>query len=58
MVPDLMQGPYYAWNWRPAWLSRWIAWESRRQKWPWMSKKVGVATQLLVLGLAVLVLFL
>ena len=55
MVPDLIQGPYYALGWRPPWLQRFVAWESRRQKWPWMRPWMGVATQVLILILAVVI---
>ena len=44
-VPDLIQGPYYFWGFRPPWLQAFIGWESRRQKWPWCPMWLGVATQ-------------
>lgn len=56
MVPDLIQGPYYAFNWRPGWLQRFINWESMRQKWPWMKAWMGILTQVATLVVAVLVL--
>ncbi len=52
MVPDLIQGPYYAWHWRPRWLQRFIGWESRRQKWAWMKPWMGMVTQVATLMLA------
>jgi hypothetical protein len=55
MVPDLVQGPYYLWNWRPQWLEQFVAWESRRQKWPWLRPWMGVATQMVVLLLAIFI---
>lgn len=47
-VPDLIQAPYHFWGWRPGWLEAFIGWERKRQKWPWMSKWVGVGTQVVV----------
>lgn len=51
-VPDLIQGPYFLFNWRPKWLKAFIGWESKRQKWPWMSKWFGLATQVVTLALS------
>lgn len=56
MLPDLIQGPYYAWGWRPDWLRRFVEWESRRQKWPWMRPWMGIVTQLAVAAVAMIVL--
>jgi hypothetical protein len=56
MVPDLIQGPYYMWGWRPRWLQRFVGWESRRQKWPWMRPWMGIATQVAAATGAILLL--
>lgn len=55
-VPDLIQGPYYVWGYKPHWLDVFVTWESKRQKWAWMKPWMGMVTQVITLAAAVLVL--
>lgn len=55
MLPDVIQAPYHFWGWRPGWLVSFIAWERKRQKWPWMKPWMGIATQVAVFMLSMLV---
>jgi hypothetical protein len=55
IMPDVIQGPYHLLGWKPAWLERFINWERVRQKWLWMRPWMGIATQVLVLIVSLLV---
>lgn len=56
MLPDMIQAPYHFWGWKPGWLKAFVAWERKRQKWPWMEPWVGIVTQIAVAGISLLVL--
>lgn len=51
-VPDLIQGPYYFFKWRPGWLKAFIKWESTRQRWSWMTPWMGLATQVVTVAIS------
>lgn len=57
MLPDVIQAPYHFLGWKPGWLSRFIDWERRRQKWAWMRPWMGLMTQVIVLGLSLWIVF-
>lgn len=44
-LPDLVLGLHFMLKLKWHWLGSYVKWESRRQKWPWMSKSFGLATQ-------------
>ena len=58
MLPDMIQAPYHFWGWKPGWLQAFVAWERKRQKWPWMQPWMGIATQLAVVAISITILLL
>lgn len=57
MLPDIIQAPYHFLGWKPSWLSAFIEWERKRQKWPWMKPWMGIATQIATLAIALAIVF-
>src|SRR5690606_41011483 len=49
MIPDIIQAPYHFLRWKPGWLTAFIEWERKRQKWSWMRPWMGIATQIIAL---------
>ena len=58
MIPDIIQAPYHFWDWKPNWLRTFINWERKRQKWPRMKPWMGIATQIVVVLIALIIIFL
>ncbi len=57
MIPDLIQAPYHFFHWQPKWLSSFVDWERRRQKWPWMKPWMGILTQVIVFVISMAIIF-